>query len=207
MKKYFVVILMAMAVAMPSKAQVKFGLKGGLNLTNMSFNKSEMEDLVKNKAGFFVGPTLKISLPIGGLGFDIAALYDQREAKYDDKAGNQEATLKQQTLQIPVNVRFGTGLGDKASIFIFAGPQFGFNIGDKDKKFGADEWTMNSSTLSGNIGLGLILMDHLQISANYNIALGKTGEYKEQSTGDQVKEIFKSEGKSNAWQIALAYYF
>lgn len=206
MKKYFVIMLMAVAVAMPSNAQVKFGLKGGVNLSKLSFSGDEFNNEVRNNNGFFVGPSLKITLPIVALGFDISALYDQREAKVVDKTTREEGTLKQQTLQIPVNLRAGFGVGEAASIFFFLGPQFGFNIGDKEEKFGVDEWTMNSSNLSANFGVGVFMAKHLQISVNYNVALGKTGEYKDKSTDSQVKEMF-NDGKSNAWQIALAYYF
>ena len=179
MKKYFVVILMAIVVAMPSRAQVRFGLKGGLNLTQMSVSNSSVEDMFKNKAGYFAGPTIKIALPIVGLGIDVAALYDYREAEIEvSNTQNNTVTekLKQQSIQVPINVRYGVGLGSTANLFIFAGPQFGFNVGDKDKKLfdEAAEWTLRSSNVSANVGLGLLLMDYLQLSANYSMALGET---------------------------------
>ena len=59
MKKIFTIIAVAcLAVATPSQAQVKFGVKGGVNVTNMSLD-SDMLDK-SNNAGFFSGPTLKI---------------------------------------------------------------------------------------------------------------------------------------------------
>lgn len=212
MKKVLTLIVMAVAFAMPSQAQVKFGVQAGLNLTNMSFNRSEVENAVKNKAGFFIGPTVKFTLPVVGLGVDAAALYDQREAKSDDQ------TIKSQTLQIPINVRYGFGLGSLAEIFAFAGPQFGFNLGSKNKTLaewaeaGANyksEWTMNSSNLSANIGVGATLMGHLQVKVNYNVALGKTGEVKESGIVNGVVGGVQDavKGKANAWQISAAYYF
>ncbi|MBR0259019.1 MAG: outer membrane beta-barrel protein, partial [Prevotella sp.] len=83
MKKVLTLIVMAVAMAMPSQAQTQFGLKGGLNLTKMTVNNSNVEDMFKNKAGFFIGPTVKFTLPIVGLGIDAAALYDQREADFE----------------------------------------------------------------------------------------------------------------------------
>ena len=63
MKK--ILTLLAVAVALlttvPAQAQVKFGLKGGVNVTNMSFS-SEVLDAT-NRAGFFIGPTVKFTLP------------------------------------------------------------------------------------------------------------------------------------------------
>ena len=47
MKKIFTLILVAVAtmVAVPASAQVQFGLKGGLNVTNMSLN----DDILKTE--------------------------------------------------------------------------------------------------------------------------------------------------------------
>ena len=215
MKKVLSLIVMAVAIAMPSNAQVRFGLKGGLNLTKMTVNNSNVENMFKNKAGFFIGPTVKFTLPIVGLGIDAAALYDQREADFevDNMSGGKETEkIKQQSIQIPINIRYDFGLGETASIFIFAGPQFGFNIGDKNKtwtdyKNNACEWTLKSSTFSANVGLGVMLLKHLQLSANYNIALGKTGEVDLKQGWDATKDTVLGKAKANAWQIALAYYF
>ena len=132
MKKFYVMMLMAVAFAMPSKAQVSFGVKGGLNLTNMSFDKGSIDDILKNKTGFFAGLTVRVSLPVPGLGIDGAVLYDQREAEIEGQTNNTEK-IKSQSIQVPINLRYEIGLGESANIFIFAGPQFGFNIGDKTK--------------------------------------------------------------------------
>ena len=159
MKKILTVVVLfaALMTAVPAKAEVKFGLKGGLNLTSMSLDANAFSK--SNQAGFFIGPTVKFTIPIVGLGFDASALYDQRKAEVDD------TSIKQQSIQIPINIRYGIGLGSTASIYFFAGPAT------------ASTWTLKSSNLSANVGLGLMLLGHLQVSANYNFALGKTGEY------------------------------
>jgi len=198
MKRLFAIILLAAALAIPSEAQVKFGLKGGLNVTNMSINN--IDDAISNKSGFFVGPTVKFTLPIVGLGVDIAALYDQREAKIKDT----DVKLQQKTVQIPVNLRWGFGLGSTASIYLFAGPQFGFNVGDGDKKFDVADWSVKTAQVSGNAGLGVMLLKHLQVSANYNFALSKSGEI---TAKDAAGNTVTGKAKSNAWQIAVAYFF
>jgi opacity protein-like surface antigen len=195
MKKFLTVVVLfaALMTAAPAKAEVKFGLKGGLNLTSMSLDANAIDK--SNQAGFFVGPTVKFTLPVVGLGIDASALYDQRKSEVDG------TSLKEQSIQIPVNLRYGIGLGSTASIYFFAGPQFGFNVGDKSIKTTTSEWTFKSSNISANVGLGVMLLSHLQISANYNFGLGKTGEL------DILNTNFKENGKMNAWQIAVAYYF
>ncbi|MBQ8157595.1 MAG: porin family protein [Prevotella sp.] len=195
MKKFFTSMVVAlMLMAVPAKAQVSFGLTGGLNMSNVSVKDGAGS--VESRTGFFVGPTVKFTLPLVGLGIDASAVYDQREGKAGDE------TIKSQSIQVPINLRYGIGLGSIAEVFAFAGPQFGFNIGGK-KDFGASEWTLKSSNMSANIGVGATVMSKLQVKLNYNVALGKTGEFEDVST--TVKQV--SEAKFSAWQVSLAYFF
>ena len=196
-------ILVAVALAAPSQAQIKFGAKAGLNLSEVSLSGNS--NALSNKTGFFIGPTVKLTVPIVGLSFDASALYDQREAKIK----GADETIRQQSFQVPINVRYGVGLGSIVNVFAFAGPQFGFNIGDKSETFkdaynDAGKWTLRSSNLSANFGVGATVLKHLQVTVNYNVALGKTGEVTVAGVG---QDAFKGKLKSNSWQIAAAYYF
>jgi opacity protein-like surface antigen len=195
------VLAIAMMVTVPANAQkLKFGLKGGLNVNKMKTDKEVGKS--DNQAGFFIGPTIKLTTPLAGLSFDAAALFDQRTAKIKDVV---EEKIKMNSIQIPINVRYGVGLGSAASIFAFVGPQFGFNVGSSKKEFEEVEWKTNASNLSVNFGLGATVLKHLQVTANYNLGLGKTGEFKEKSTINQAKTVCK--GRNNTWQIGVAYFF
>ena len=207
MKKIFVLFVMMAAMAMPSQAQTKFGLKAGLNLTSVS---GGAKDALKNKAGFFVGPTVKFTLPVVGLSLDASALYDQRTLGVKDADQN----IKVQSIQIPINVRYGVGLGSVVNLFAFAGPQFGFNLGSKDKTFNINDainnavstvgaWTLKSSNLSANVGIGATILGHLQATVNYNFALGKTGDF---GVGTAAN-IVTGKMKTNSWQVSAAYFF
>lgn len=207
MKKIFMLLAMivTMTAANNASAQIKFGLKGGVNVTDMSLSSSVFD--ASNRTGFFVGPTIKVQLPLVGLGIDASALYDQREAKI--KVGNTttKETLRSQAINVPINLRYGWGLSSMANIFLFAGPQFGFNVGDKDQKITeSSTWSVKNSNFSLNFGAGVTLLSHLQLTANYNVVCGKTSdatitEGLEQLTNKEVRS------RANAWQIALAYYF
>ena len=198
MKKIFtlVTLVVALFAANTANAQLKFGLKGGLNITNMSFDSDVVAQ--SNQEGFFVGPTVKFSIPVVGLGFDLAALYDQRDAKIDD------TTVSQRSINIPLNLRYNIGLGDLASVYLAAGPQFGFNVGSKNIGI-MDEvsnFKFKDSNLSVNLGAGVNLISHLEIGFCYNIACGKTGEFQ---VLEGVTNAVKA--KNNSWQISAAYYF
>lgn len=205
MKKVFTAILIAVSLmtATAAHAQLKFGLKGGLNVTSMSFSESVIEK--SNQTGFFIGPTVKFTLPLVGLGIDVAAVYDQRNAEAG--ADGDDITLKQRSINIPINLRYNIGLGSMAGVYIAAGPQFGFNIGDKT--FSWDDYTnysMSESNFSINVGAGVSLIQHLEIGVTYNIACGKTGEVNVWDVASNTWSQF-SKGRASAWQISAAYYF
>ena len=213
MKKIIATLMFAAALmtAGTADAQVKFGLKGGLNVTSMSFNSSVLD--ASNRTGFFVGPTVKIQLPLVGLGLDASALYDQREAKvsvadsYTGNTNTTEKTLRSKAINIPINLRYGWGLGSMANVFLFAGPQFGFNVGKKNQELTDNTtWSVKNSNFSVNVGAGFTVLSHLQLSANYNIVCGKTSDATLKNVGEQIVNK-EARSRANAWQIALAYYF
>ena len=202
MKKIYAVIILlaAIVVAQPAQAQVNIGLRGGLNISNMSLNKGVFD--VSNRAGFFIGPSLKLGF--ASIGADISALYDQREAKVSDE------TIKQKNIVIPVNVRFNIGLG-AASVFLAAGPQFGFNIGDKEFKWKKENventFQLKKSNFSVNVGGG-VHFGKLDVGVTYNIAVGKTADVDAEGAWNTTKDAIKNfDAKNNAWQVFAAIYF
>lgn len=118
----FIVLAVSVLLANPAQAQIKLGVKGGLNVSNLKLDDDMWT--ADNKAGFFIGPMVKVTVPVTGLSFDVAALYDKKEAKMhwaDDVVGgdlSQTTTIKQQYIDIPVNVRYGVGLGSLANVFV-----------------------------------------------------------------------------------------
>ena len=204
-----VFLVAAMMFATSANAQVKFGLKGGLNVTSMSFSEDVFD--ASNTTGFFVGPMVKVTVPIVGLSFDAAALYDQKEAdvKYTGTDGELgKTTVRQKSINIPVNVRYGFGLSSLANAFLFAGPQWGINVGDKNFKWNeTSSYSLKKSNFSVNVGAGVTLLSHLQISANYNIACGKSADASLVKAAEALTNAGKDKSRNNSWQIALGYWF
>ena len=210
MKKVLSIVFLvaAMLFAANANAQIKFGLKGGLNVTSMSFSEEVFD--ASNKTGFFVGPMVKVTVPIVGLSFDAAALYDQKEAdvKYAAEGELGKVNVKQQSINIPVNVRYGFGLSSLANIFLFAGPQWGINVGGKNFKWNeSSSYSLKKSNFSVNVGAGVTLLKHLQVSANYNIACGKSADASLSKALDAAANAGKDKSHNNSWQIALGYWF
>ena len=191
MKKVLCTLFVAvccMAMAIPAQAQVSFGVKGGLNLSKMDWKVGNLDinNVKENSTGFFIGPMIPMieaTVPIVGLGVDGAVMYSQRGS----------GDLKQQGIEVPVNLKYSIGVGDMAAIFFAAGPDFYFNLKDVDIA-GIDK---KDAQVGLNLGAGVKLINHIQIGVNYQFALGNSFKI----MNSDVKN------KLNTWQISLAYMF
>jgi opacity protein-like surface antigen len=202
MKRFFSLVVLFSAMTMAVQAQnVKFGVKGGLDIQDMKFDNSVFN--TDNKLGWFVGPTLQVSLPIGGLGVDIAGLYNQKKYEVNGES------IKQQSILVPVNARLNLGIGSTAGLYVAAGPQFSFNIGDDKFEWKKDNventFQLKKSAFSVNLGAGIYFSDHLEIGFAYNIALGSTADATWGKATDPA--ALNDDTKPKSWQISAAYYF
>ncbi len=202
MKRILALMVLLSAITMTTQAQlVKFGIKGGLDLVSMSFNESVFD--TSNKAGWFVGPTVQVNL-LAGLGADIAAFYDQKTAEVNSE------TIKMKSILVPLNVRYKFGLGKTVGIYVAAGPQFGFNVGDSefkwtDKSSYENTFQLKKSNFSINLGAGVYLTKHLEVGFAYNIAMGKTADASWKQAWDAT--VKNDDTKAKSWQISAAYFF
>ena len=77
------VAVMASAFAIPANAQLKFGVKGGVNIASVSFSNDVIDP--SNVTGFQVGPMIEAMLPVAGFGFDAAVLYSQKGLEFENE--------------------------------------------------------------------------------------------------------------------------
>ena len=183
MKKVISVMMVAVALMMAAPAQaqlIKFGVKGGVNMSELDFDGG-YEGNKDNATGFFIGPMAEFTLPIVGLGIDGAVMFSQR--------GKSET--KEQGFEVPVNLKYTIGLGSMAGVYLAAGPDFFFNLKDFDVEGGKAK----KSQVAVNIGAGLKLLSKLQLGVTYQIPMGDSFEWK------------NSEGKNKTWQVSAAYMF
>lgn len=198
MKKILNTLMLAVGLllmAMPVDAQIRFGVKGGVNLTQVETNLKAIKD---NSTGYFIGPMIEATIPGIGLGVDGAIMYAQR--------GKDE--LKMEGVEVPLNLKLTIGAGSSLSIFLAAGPDFFLNL--KDIDLGAIDATIDGykakekkAQVGLNLGGGVKLMQHLQLGLNYMIPLGDSFSFKKAADAVGEDESFKYKN----WQLTLAYIF
>ncbi len=217
MKKWITLftVTVCLAMAMPAKAQIKFGVKGGLNLASASLSDAwDAKGNADSYTGFFIGPMVDITIPIIGLGVDGALMYAQKGTKFSYEEGNisKEKTFKQQGVEIPINLKYSIGLGSLASLYFAAGPSFFFNMNsDDDLTFDSVKGSLDydKSEVSLNLGAGVKLLRHLQLGVNYNMGLTDSAKAKiDSSKSSDIWDAINGESyKSKMWQVSVAYLF
>ena len=196
------VLVLCLLTAGSASAQINFGITGGVNLTKVSFNKMPSFDS-NNRAGWYIGPKVECTIPIIGLGIDAAVEYSQRRVNINEDNTNASSSNFYKSIEIPISLRYQFGLESLAAIYVHTGPQFGFNVGDKNWKTSYSEITSfewKKSNVSWNFGAGVKLLKHLEAGINYNVALSKYA--KVLKVGDTESSI-----KANGWQFQVAYIF
>lgn len=196
MKKIFSALLIAVCIgmAMPAQAQLHFGVKGGLNLSKASFSNVKENFKKDNFTGFFIGPMAELNIPVVGLGLDASLLFAQRGITVSD--GGYESTVRQNGLDIPVNLKYNIGLGSLLGIYLAAGPDFYFDFAS-DKTIETVKVDKRKAEVGINVGAGVKLLNHLQVGANYNIPLSDTAKL------DGIDGAYKTK----TWQVSVAYIF
>ena len=213
MKKSLIVCSLALLSFIPASAQFSYGIRGGLNLVNNDItNVDENSAMSKDSyTGFFIGPMIELQVPIIGIGVDASVLYSQKGLKV-----SQDEDMKNQSIAVPVSLKYSLGLGNFAAVFVAAGPQFDYKIGDLKYEFKdateAKEFALEQSTWSINVGAGVKLINHIQAGVNYNIPITKEGAYMHASATDPGSVVNAAQGasesiKSSTLQFSLTWTF
>jgi hypothetical protein len=198
MKKILFAILMVTTGFWAQAQMLDFGLKAGLNFSNLSNNRPDLYEGTAGATGFLAG----VYGRAGILGFFVQpeVVYSQRKGAFTSKA---DGTAVINTLSyIDVPVLFGYKL---TFARINIGPNFQFLTGasqsatDKarDPNFSKDNY--NSSTIGFQAGVGIDLLK-LSLDLRYDGSFGSLG--KEVTVGGQN---FNYSTRASMWQLSLGF--
>ena len=187
-------------MAMPLQARMlRVGPRVGVDVSSLHFN----QDIFKkeNRTGFTGGIQAELSLPLG-FAADASVMYVRRTLAGEFNSANGDgssAELGRDFINIPLNLKWKLGLPMVEKVFspyIFTGPDFAFLL-SKDRSL-IDDFKCRRAEIAWNFGLGIELVEHLQISACYGMGLT---ELKNMNSVPDLK------GLNNNWTITAAYLF
>ena len=203
-KSVVVAIVMVAAMAVPASAQIKFGPKVGIAVNDMKFSEDVIS--VDNRDGFTGGLMLEVMLPIANIGVDASVMYVSRKVDVLSEENGKtkvESEMGRDYIEVPINLKWKIGLpfvGNVVSPYIFTGPSFAFLT---SKKAITNAVKNKEFDMSWNIGLGVQVLNKVQVGASYGLGLTKAiqGQVVEGS------EPVNIEGKNRYWTITAAYLF
>lgn len=186
-----VCVLILAGIVLPASAQLRFGVKGGLNISKVHFSKDALD--ASNVTGFHIGPMLEGSIPLIGVGFETALLYSQKGLEYNDES------MKVDYLDLPVHLKWKFGL-PIVKVYLATGPAFSFRVGG-DKVWDipdnvAGQIKAKSFGTAWDFGVGAEVFNHLQVGLNYSLGLS-----------DNYVIKGSESGKNRGWMVTAAILF
>lgn len=192
--KTLMALLLALT-AMTATAQVRLGVRGGITVGEMRFNR----DLVSsdNRVGYTGGLVLDFNIPVVGLGIEASAMYTHRNNRLSDG----ERVFKRHYIDIPVMARFVLPIPSLRHVFaplVYTGPCVSV-LFDENAPEGYDS---RKTVLSWDVGAGADLFNHLRLTATYGIGISKAMSYIHQDYDGE-----KISGKDHHWTLNVAWLF
>lgn len=201
--KHIKIALAMLAILMGASAAqagglFKFGPKVGMTVNSLHFNNELFDS--SNKAGWTAGLMTEFRVPVVGIGADLSLMYVRRNSQF---MVQNEITDRNNRdyIEIPLNLRYNFSLPvvNKVLVpYLAVGPSVSVLTSKKsyeDFKNKSVDWALN-------FGIGVQLINHIDINARYG--LGLTKAINTFSDNNQNAGI---EGKNRYWTVSVAYLF
>jgi len=186
---------------------VQFGIRAGLNSSNMAFSSDGNTLTVKSRTSFHVG--LIADIPV------VESFYIQTGLYYQNKGWKQEysgveSNYKPMYLEIPLLASYRYNFSDAAQLQINFGPYFAYGIGGKEKydygydeddyecDFFGDDGDWNRFDMGLQVGAGVTFAQHYYIGFAYEFGLTNIAD---------IDDDDDYSYKNRNWMISLGYNF
>ena len=197
MNKNILLTILILVAAMPAAAQVRLGVRAGLTVGEMRFDRDIINS--DNRVGYTGGLVLDLNIPVVGLGIEASAMYSRRSDRH--RLSDDYQVFKRHYFDFPIYARYKLTLPSVERIiapYVYTGPCFSVLF----KENAPDSYNNSKTMLSWDVGAGAELFRHLRLSATYGLGISRAMEYIDREyTGDRVH------GKDKHWTINAAWLF
>jgi hypothetical protein len=191
-KKLILLVIAGFSLATVD-AQVQFGVKGGLNLANVSVSGDNSGTSYSMRPSFYVGGMVAIPA-FSDFSVQPEVVYSSQGSKLSNSG--QTGNYNLGYINVPVLLKYN----NESGFFAETGPQLGLLLSAKASSGGSSvdiKDQLNSTDFSWVIGAGFLLPVNLGIDARYNIGLANIA--KGASSGQSIK--------NGVIQIGVFYLF
>jgi hypothetical protein len=207
MKRIACVVMALMTVVSVSQAQLKFGIKAGANVNNLTTDVSSMLNEVKGATNYQFGVLFQAK----ALGFVVQpeVLYVTKSSMISNSTitslfSGADVEYKTQNIEVPINLQYGFSF-IVGRVFLQAGPYVSFvasTFMNGEENF--NETLKNSmSTFDYGVGAGAgVELLGFQLAAKYDWGLGKLGDAKIGLLDNPFNDM-----QHRTLNVSLAYLF
>lgn len=218
-KKILILALAVLACAGTAEAKLfSFGVKAGLNVNKVHFNKDIASDIVNpdNSTGWTAGIMGEVTVPVIGIAVDASLMYTRMNNGCNDERTsvdpNKVASFDSETghiygrnfLEIPINVKYKFNIPAVAKIvkpMVYTGPSFAFKLDKNIYK----NFKTQTCEVGWNLGIGFEFFSHLQVSGGYTFGLNNILDGKIADIMANAPTDLKA--RNNYWTVTAAYLF
>ena len=187
-------LLTSISVAAQAQTGVRFGLKAGASLTNVTSSSQD------NKFGFNGGGIVNFGID-DMFSIQPEVLYSNKG--YKIKGGTNGLRVALNYIDVPVLVKLATG---STGLFFELGPQVGFRLAadlkDNDNSASFKDYT-KSVDFGYAAGLGFQVASGPMVGLRYNGGFTKIGK----DGNVNGAQVTASDGKNSAFQLYVGFLF
>lgn len=202
--KRLLVALVALTVCFCADAGLRFGVKAGVNVDHLSFNKKLLD--ADNRMGFTGGVMLEYMIPVFPLGFDLFLMYTRMNAREEicessDEGSKIELGPGKNFIELPLNVKYKFSFPIIESIvkpYVYTGPSFALKL-DKNT---SEYWKTKTCQVAWNVGIGFEFVKHLQLQASYGFGINNVVKHVSDLNADGNIKL-----RNNYWTVTLGWMF
>lgn len=171
MKKKILPTIVFLACVFFASAQLRYGISLGCGFTHPT-GKDIENVTIQGGSGFIGGLQLEYQLPMNGLAFGIATLYEHRPMNLNmvsetDEPGKFSEKCGGDFIAIPIEIKYKFDIGlfhNLISPYVLTGPDLAVRL----------KQAQGSSLHTGwDVGAGIDLVNFIQISGGYRFGLNK----------------------------------
>lgn len=178
----------------------RYGIRGGIDVINPSFNSEALK--VSNRVGYQAGVSLDFTVPIVGIGLETGGLFGRHNYDSNNHIKDTNNDISSfNYLQVPVFIKQKFSILGLAGLYFTAGAYGNIKLGGGNLTLDGEKYEAKGFQTGLSGGAGVSVLNHLELGFIYRHKLGHT--YSSSTT--DLSRFNKVD--RNVWSITAAYYF